>query len=222
MSEAPTRPWHSQYKEVGISPTLEALPHRNLAEMVHACCTKWQTESQVKAAFSCVVPNGMNRSPELCRGGRTLGCVCWLSACGCGFKPGDRVAVQLPNSLGYPVVALGVFKAGCVLVNTNSLYTESEMVHQFNNAGARVLVMVDMFADKLPGVLAKTQIEKVVLAAVTEFFRWCPVPSCGVQRFGNRRAAPGHGAAHPLARSPRPGRAPPWQPPPARSWTGRA
>jgi long-chain acyl-CoA synthetase len=108
-----------------------------------------------------------------------------------GLKAGDRVAVQLPNSLGYPVAALGVFKAGCVLVNTNPLYTETEMIHQFNNAGAQVLVMVDMFADKLPAVLAKTGIEKVVLAAVSEFFPTVPGAIVrGVQRYWNRVLPP--------------------------------
>jgi long-chain acyl-CoA synthetase len=108
-----------------------------------------------------------------------------------GLKPGDRVAVQLPNSLGYPVAALGVFKAGCVLVNTNPLYTETEMVHQFNNAGAKVLVMVDMFADKLPAVLAKTGIKQVVLASVSEFFPAIPGAIVrGVQRYWNRVLPP--------------------------------
>jgi long-chain acyl-CoA synthetase len=65
------------------------------------------------------------------------------------------------------------------------------MVHQFNHAGAKVLVMVDMFADKLPSVLAKTKIEKVVLAAVTEFFPLVPGAIVrGVQRFWNRVLPP--------------------------------
>jgi long-chain acyl-CoA synthetase len=107
------------------------------------------------------------------------------------LEAGARVAVQLPNSLGYPVAALGVFKAGCVLVNTNPLYTETEMVHQFNNAGAQVLVMVDMFADKLPAVLAKTGIKQVVLAAVSEFFPAVPGAIVrGVQRYWNRVLPP--------------------------------
>jgi long-chain acyl-CoA synthetase len=80
----------------------------------------------------------------------------------CGLRPGDRVAVQLPNGLAYPVVAFGTFKAGCVLVNTNPLYTPSEMIHQFNDSGAKVLVIVDMFADKLAEVVPKTGIR-----------RWC-------------------------------------------------
>jgi long-chain acyl-CoA synthetase len=191
MSEAPNYPWHTQYLQVGIAPTLEPLPHRNLAEMAHACCTKWQTESQVKAAFSCVVPNGMNGRLSFAEVDAHSDAFAGYLRAVVGLQPGDRVAVQLPNSLGYPVVALGVFKAGCVLVNTNPLYTETEMVHQFNNAGAKVLVMVDMFADKLPGVLAKTKIEKVLLAAVTEFFPVVPGAIVrGVQRFWNRVLPP--------------------------------
>jgi long-chain acyl-CoA synthetase len=39
------------------------------------------------------------------------------------LEPGARVAIQIPNGLAYPVVAFGIFKAGCVLVNVNPLYT---------------------------------------------------------------------------------------------------
>ena len=99
--------------------------------------------------------------------------------------------VQLPNSLAYPVVAFGVIKAGCVLVNTNPLYTPTEMIHQFSDAGARVLVVVDLFADKLPEVIGPAGIEHVVLARVDEFFP--TVPSWvirGVQKWWNRSLPP--------------------------------
>ncbi|MFN3494135.1 MAG: AMP-binding protein [Hydrogenophaga sp.] len=191
MHTSAERPWHQSYQRVGISPTLEPLPFRNLAELAHESCKCWEGESKSKAAFSCVVPNGMN-------GRLSFADVDALSDAFAGYlravlqlKSGDRVAVQLPNSLGYPVVALGVFKAGCVLVNTNPLYTETEMVHQFNNAGAQVLVMVDMFADKLPGVLARTGIKQVVLASVSEFFPVIPGAIVrGVQRYWNRVLPP--------------------------------
>ncbi|MCF8548022.1 MAG: AMP-binding protein, partial [Pontimonas sp.] len=61
-------------------------------------------------------------------------------------------------------------KAGCVLVNTNPLYTASEMVHQFSDSGATTLVVIDMFADRLPEVLAKTQIKNVVTVRISEYF----------------------------------------------------
>src|SRR4051812_33676699 len=53
-------------------------------------------------------------------------------------QPGDRVAVQLPNILAYPVIAHGIFKAGLVLVNTNPLYTPRETQRQLVNAGIKV------------------------------------------------------------------------------------
>jgi len=87
-----------------------------------------------------------------------------------GLKQGDRVAVQIPNSLAYPIVAFGVMKAGLVLVNTNPLYTASEMTHQFKDSGAKVLVVSDMFADRLPAVLPQTDIETVVTVRISEFF----------------------------------------------------
>jgi long-chain acyl-CoA synthetase len=87
-----------------------------------------------------------------------------------GLQQGDRVAVQMPNSLSYAVVAFGVFKAGCVLVNTNPLYTAPEMIHQFSDSGAKVLVVSDMFADRLPEVLDKTDITTVVTVKISEFF----------------------------------------------------
>jgi long-chain acyl-CoA synthetase len=87
-----------------------------------------------------------------------------------GLAQGDRVAVQMPNCLSYPVVAFGILKAGCVLVNTNPLYTAPEMVHQFSDSGAKVLVVIDMFADRLPDVLPHTSIETVVTVKISEFF----------------------------------------------------
>jgi long-chain acyl-CoA synthetase len=187
MTDNFSRPWHASYQQVGIEPDLAPLAHRNLAELAHESCMKWQFESQVKAAFSCVVANGMNGRLSFRQVDDLSDAFAGYLRAVLGLQAGDRVAVQLPNSLGYPVVALGVFKAGCVLVNTNPLYTETEMVHQFNNAGAKVLVIMDMFADKLPTVLAKTGIEHVVLAAVSEFFPLVPGAIVrGVQRYWNR------------------------------------
>ena len=44
------------------------------------------------------------------------------------LKPGDRIAVQMPNVTQYPVVVFGAMRAGLIVVNTNPLYTTREMV----------------------------------------------------------------------------------------------
>ena len=39
------------------------------------------------------------------------------------LQPGERIAVQMPNLLQYPIAVFGALRAGLVVVNTNPLYT---------------------------------------------------------------------------------------------------
>ena len=66
-----------------------------------------------------------------------------------GLKAGDRIAIQLPNLMQYPVVALAAWHLGLVVVNTNPMYTARELVHQFNDADVRAVVVLDKFYDTL-------------------------------------------------------------------------
>jgi long-chain acyl-CoA synthetase len=66
------------------------------------------------------------------------------------LKPGDRVAVQLPNILAYPIIAFGIIKAGLVLVNTNPLYTPRETQRQLLNADIKVWFVAETTAYIVP------------------------------------------------------------------------
>jgi len=186
-----SRAWTEQYAQVGIVPQLPPPAHANLAEFAHQACTRWARESRAKSAFTCVVPNGMNGSLGFQQVDELSDAFAAYLRETLGLQAGDRVAVQLPNGLAYPVVTFGVLKAGCVLVNTNPLYTVPEMLHQFKDSGTKALVLVDMFADKLPGVMAKTGVEHVVLAGVPEFFPAIPRGIIrGVQKVWSRVLPP--------------------------------
>lgn len=181
-----TKPWLAAYG-TSIEASLPGPRYQNLGEMLTAACERYPD----KIAFTCVVPNGMNGSLTYRQLGEKSDAFAAYLRNVCKLKAGDRVAVQLPNSLTYPVVALGTFKAGCVLVNTNPLYTPSEMTHQFNDSGAKVLVIVDMFADKLAEVISKTVIQHVVLAGVSEMFPAIPnMIVRGVQRVWSKVLPP--------------------------------
>jgi long-chain acyl-CoA synthetase len=82
------------------------------------------------------------------------------------LQPGDRIAVQLPNILQYPVVVFGAMRAGLVVVNTNPLYTARELEHQFNDAGAKALVTLANMAHLVEQVLPKTGIKTVIVTEV--------------------------------------------------------
>jgi len=80
------------------------------------------------------------------------------------LKPGDRIAVQMPNILQYPIAVFGALRAGLVVVNTNPLYTAREMRHQFKDSGARALVYVNLFGKLVQEVLPDTGIEYLIEA----------------------------------------------------------
>jgi len=121
--------WQKAYQEAGIVPQLKAPEYSNLAALVHDMCLRYAQQDPKKKAYTCVVPNGMNGNLTFKQVDEMSDAFAGYLRGVLGLQAGDRVAVQLPNSLSYPIVAFGIMKAGCVLVNTNPLYTESEMIH---------------------------------------------------------------------------------------------
>ena len=86
----------------------------------------------------------------------------WLSQ---NFKPGDRIAVMMPNMLAYPVIVYGALMAGIVVVNINPLYTPRELEHVLRDSEAKVLLVWEGVAH----VVEKSDlasVEKVLLTTV--------------------------------------------------------
>ncbi|KAA8696719.1 Long-chain-fatty-acid--CoA ligase [Pseudomonas caricapapayae] len=84
------------------------------------------------------------------------------------LQPGDRIAVQLPNVLQYPIAVFGAIRAGLIVVNTNPLYTAREMEHQFNDSGAKALICLANMAHLAEKVVPKTQIRHVIVTEVAD------------------------------------------------------
>ena len=129
----------------------------NIQTVIHESCRRFAD----KPAFTCL--------------GKTLtwGDVHHLSGAFAAYlqehtdlKPGDRIAVQMPNILQYPVVVFGAIRAGLVIVNTNPLYTTREMEHQFNDSGAKALVCLANMAHLAEEVLPKTGVKHVIVTEV--------------------------------------------------------
>lgn len=98
------------------------------------------------------------------------------------LKIGDRIAIQLPNILQYPVAVFGALRAGMVVVNVNPLYTPDEMQHQLSDSGAVAIVILANMAHKLEEILSATAVRQVL---VTELADLHPLP----QRFVINAAA---------------------------------
>ena len=83
-----------------------------------------------------------------------------------GLKPGERIALMMPNILQYPVALFGALRAGLVVVNTNPMYTKRELRHQLVDSGARAIVIVDNFANVLEAVKDEVPVEFVFTTGV--------------------------------------------------------
>lgn len=80
-----------------------------------------------------------------------------------GLKKGDRIAIQMPNCLQFPVAFFGALRAGLIVVNTNPLYTAREMEHQFRDSGAVAIVIMANFASNLEKIIGNTDIKHVIV-----------------------------------------------------------
>ena len=83
-----------------------------------------------------------------------------------GLRKGDRIAIMLPNVVQYPLVMFGALRAGLTVVNTNPLYTASELEHQLRDSGATALVVLENFASVAQEALAAVPVPHVIVTAV--------------------------------------------------------
>lgn len=164
-----SKAWLANYPP-GVNPEAERLPFGNLGELVHGAAKRYGDRS----AATLVLPNGMQASHSFEEVDRLSDDFAAYLRESLELKAGARVAILLPNCLAYPICAFGVLKAGCVVVNTNPLYTPRELEIQLKDSGAEVLVVLDHFGDKLASVLGQTQVKTVILTGIADFFPVMP------------------------------------------------
>lgn len=83
-----------------------------------------------------------------------------------GLKKGDRIAIQIPNLLQFPIALIGSLKAGLIVVNTNPLYTPREMEHQFKDAGISAIVIVENFAYNLEAIRNQIPAKHIIVTSM--------------------------------------------------------
>jgi long-chain acyl-CoA synthetase len=148
----PSRIWLKSYADK-VPAEINADAYRSIVEVFNASVEKFAE----RPAFQCMGHTLSFR--ELNR--RSLQFACYLRN-RLGLKQGDRVALMMPNVLQYPIAMFGILRAGCVVVNTNPLYTARELKHQLNDSGAKAIVVLENVANVLSDVLNETGIEHVI------------------------------------------------------------
>lgn len=84
-----------------------------------------------------------------------------------GVRPGDRVALVLPNCPQHIVAFYAVLRIGAIVVEHNPLYTPSELRHQFDDHGATVAIVWDKVHDTVIDFPSDMNVEHVIAVDLT-------------------------------------------------------
>ena len=89
---------------------------------------------------------------------------------GLGVRPGDRVAVHLPNCPQFIISYFAILRIGAIVVPCNPLYQFHEMKHQLCDSGAQVIVTLSAFYPLIRRVRPETQLRHVIVAEIKTYF----------------------------------------------------
>lgn len=144
--------WNDK-RPAGVSCDVDLKAYSSVVEVFERCCKKFAD----RPAFSNM---GVTLSyAELERHSAAFAAYLQHNT---DLVPGDRIAVQMPNLLQYPIAVFGAMRAGLIVVNTNPLYTTREMRHQFKDSGAKALVYLNVFGKHVQEVLPDTDLQYLI------------------------------------------------------------
>ena len=86
-----------------------------------------------------------------------------------GVRPGDRVALLLPNCPQFFVAEFGAWKAGAVVVPVNPIYSERELEAALIATGATMVVALTPFYQRLKNIQARTSVRRVIATSIKEY-----------------------------------------------------
>ncbi|ALN71444.1 AMP-binding protein [Aureimonas sp. AU20] len=150
------KPWLAHYPE-GMPAELGPVPYASLADLLNEAFERFATRPAFRLMGVDLTYAQLDRA--------SAQFAAYLQ--GLGLKPGDRIALMMPNVFQYPVAVAGAVRAGLVVVNTNPLYTPRELEHQLNDSGARAVVVLENMAHTLEQCRPQVKsVEHIVVTGV--------------------------------------------------------
>lgn len=89
-----------------------------------------------------------------------------------GVKPGERVAIMLPNCPQTVISYWACLKLGAVVVMTNPLYMEKELVHHFNDSEAKILITLNLLWKRIDGLKDKLHLRRILVTSIADCLRF--------------------------------------------------
>mgnify|MGYP001212264428 FL=1 len=148
-------PWLNSYPS--FVPKTTEINYENIVEIYNQSIKKFGPNTAFKNMDVSITYNDVSRNVDA---------LVWYLQNKTDLKKGDKIALQMPNLLQYPIVIFAALKMGLVIVNTNPLYTADEMLHQYKDSGAKAIIILENFAHNLEKILSKTEIKTVITTTI--------------------------------------------------------
>jgi long-chain acyl-CoA synthetase len=85
-----------------------------------------------------------------------------------GFRKGDRLSIMMPNGPAYVFSFFGVVRLGGIVVQTNPMYVEREILYQLNDTGAEYMICSDSVYERVKRVQNETSLRKIIVVQTEE------------------------------------------------------
>jgi long-chain acyl-CoA synthetase len=148
--------WLKSYPEF-VNQSISLDKYENIVAIFDEAVAKFGDKVAYKNMDVCLTFNEVNTHVDS---------LVWYLQNKTNLKKGDRIGLQMPNLLQFPVTIFACLKAGLVIVNTNPLYTAEEMRHQYKDSGAKAIIILENFASNLEKIIKDTDIETVILTTI--------------------------------------------------------
>ena len=86
-----------------------------------------------------------------------------------GVQKGDAVALLLPNVVPCVAAFYGILKVGGVVVMNNPLYSDTELLHQFQDSRSLHLVTLDLLAQRMINLRPKPNIKTIIVTSIGDY-----------------------------------------------------
>jgi len=150
------RPWLDQYDD-GVPETIDypEVPlyyflEKSAKEYADATCTVFKGAKLTYSEINALVD-------RLAAGLTSL-----------GVKKGDRIGLFIPNTPQFVIAYFAALKAGAAVVATNPMYSPREIVHQANDSGMELMIVMSNYYQRVKDVQDQTKIKKIVVTNIKE------------------------------------------------------
>lgn len=86
-----------------------------------------------------------------------------------GIREGDAVALLLPNMIPCVAAYYAILRIGAIAVMNNPLYSDRELEHQFNDSGSKVLITLDLLANRMIDLRPNTRIKQIIYTSIGDY-----------------------------------------------------